>query len=73
MKVTTRKFFIDELRQIPLSFGLHLGPESLPLGLAPDISWGTPGVFIAYGGSGELRYHDITLNRRALCLWATEP
>ena len=26
-----------------------------------------------YGGSGELRYLDITLNRRALCLWATEP
>ena len=27
----------------------------------------------ACGGSGELRYLDITLNRRALCLWATEP
>ena len=26
-----------------------------------------------HGGSGELRYLDITLNRRALCLWATEP
>lgn len=26
-----------------------------------------------YGGSGELRYLDITLNGRALCLWATEP
>lgn len=70
-------FFVNFLRKLR-----HLSHSCwawylLPLGFAPDISRDTLAsalrrqfilTTVKGGGFGELRYLDIALNRRALCL-----
>ena len=70
-------FFVNSLRKLRHLLRSRWAWYLLPLGFAPDISRGTLVstlrrqfilTTVKGGGFGELRYLDIALNGRALCL-----